>query len=844
MRPSDIDRPRSRVPFDAVREGARHGCSPELSLAIWKQVCADAAHSRDEQQRFHELAARVAAGRGVLPPDIGKTTLVGESAKPPRRAHLQSPVPGRDTLVAADDRESKPRPGFDDHRVLGLRALLRGLGANHPLRHELLAASAAADRSIAGRATLWQEPLPTTATASGQALWGAATASGQALWGAAERHAAMLYRRAAGNGEVEPDDSAVEAALQRRGTGQLLPAQLHQEMEHELGVSLAGVRIHVDEVATRAAAALQAEAFTVGEDIFFAEGTFAPESRAGRRLLAHELTHVAQALRGRTGPDSGGFHVSHPDEPLEQEADAVAARVDAAPRADRGDHRGDAVDAGSQDQSDSPRRASAPTAPIAAEPSRSTATLAAPRILRQASSPPWPLGPLPASPDALHGIELYYMVETVPRTEGTDIRSLIQTDEYTVAPQMHGMNSATPSVAYYVAFRKPSGPIEYVIGPDSLLEFLNRHADLARIGAMAYAWGQPAPYQRQSALMMRSIMLGRFGDASRQLGRAWLEALKDPGWWIQVIVSTAGAVAGAPGAGVEPAPPALTVIEGGGGTAVARTVTPLVVGNNALAAAPEAVAAAPPQLRLIINPEPQVLAPAVATRPIPAIVGAAAASLGTAASRITAPVAVSATAQDPDSQSRRAPDVILYLPSAKVPRISLYEGMVGERRLVNEASYRRGNPAQIRRWDAALMPGGEEGMSQATFNRGVGMGLTMERILRPNWSSFAQSVVMEVDHIVELQVIRATDRGWADTISNYELLDSASNGASGAQLYANIQRERQRLAAQTGDPSWLTRDLIFTKVIPTPGDPGQRWTHEAIQQGDHITALQRLLGEH
>jgi len=101
-------------------------------------------------------------------------------------------------------------------------------------------------------------------------------------------------------------------------------------MERELGVSLVGVRIHTDAVAGHAAHALDAEAFTLGEDVFFADGAFAPETRTGRKLLAHELTHVAQALRATTGPARDGLRVSQPGEVAEQEAEAVAERVDQA----------------------------------------------------------------------------------------------------------------------------------------------------------------------------------------------------------------------------------------------------------------------------------------------------------------------------------------------------------------------------------------------------------------------------------------------------------------------------------------------------------------------------------
>jgi uncharacterized protein DUF4157 len=197
------------------------------------------------------------------------------------------------------------------------------LGRDHPLRREVLAAAAQTEQSIAWHAKDWLEALP-SATPNDP------TPSGAALWHAAERHAVTLYRCAVRSGVADTNDPAVEAALQQRGTGQALPAALCREMERELGVSLAGVRIHTDAVAGRAAHALDAEAFTLDEDVFFADGAFAPETRTGRKLLAHELTHVAQALRGPTGPARDGLRVSQPGEVAEQEADAVAERVDQA----------------------------------------------------------------------------------------------------------------------------------------------------------------------------------------------------------------------------------------------------------------------------------------------------------------------------------------------------------------------------------------------------------------------------------------------------------------------------------------------------------------------------------
>jgi hypothetical protein len=59
-----------------------------------------------------------------------------------------------------------------------------------------------------------------------------------------------------------------------------------------------GVRVHTDARAAESARRVNARAYTVGSDIVFAQGQFNPGSTAGRRLLAHELTHVLQQSGG------------------------------------------------------------------------------------------------------------------------------------------------------------------------------------------------------------------------------------------------------------------------------------------------------------------------------------------------------------------------------------------------------------------------------------------------------------------------------------------------------------------------------------------------------------------
>ena len=97
--------------------------------------------------------------------------------------------------------------------------------------------------------------------------------------------ALLGLQRSAGNG-------AVAAAL--GGGGVPLERGLREQMEERLGHDLSGVRVHDGPSAAESARALEADAFTVGRDVVFGAGRFAPDTVAGRSLLAHELAHVVQ----------------------------------------------------------------------------------------------------------------------------------------------------------------------------------------------------------------------------------------------------------------------------------------------------------------------------------------------------------------------------------------------------------------------------------------------------------------------------------------------------------------------------------------------------------------------
>lgn len=88
------------------------------------------------------------------------------------------------------------------------------------------------------------------------------------------------------------------AELLSRSAGVPLPQRLNQQLGALLGADFSDVRVHTGEAAAQAAAAIHAEAFAVGRDIYFGAGRWDPTSPRGVALLGHELTHVAQGRGG------------------------------------------------------------------------------------------------------------------------------------------------------------------------------------------------------------------------------------------------------------------------------------------------------------------------------------------------------------------------------------------------------------------------------------------------------------------------------------------------------------------------------------------------------------------
>jgi uncharacterized protein DUF4157 len=147
---------------------------------------------------------------------------------------------------------------------------------------------------------------------------------------------ALLHRKCACGGSPGLSGECEEcqkSRLQRtpvNAPGQPLDAATRSAFEPRFGHDFSQVRVHADAQAAKSAEALHADAYTVGRDIVFANGKYSPETSEGRKLLAHELTHVAQ--QPAPSAPTGELTIDAADSPAEREASAVAERMVDAPQ--------------------------------------------------------------------------------------------------------------------------------------------------------------------------------------------------------------------------------------------------------------------------------------------------------------------------------------------------------------------------------------------------------------------------------------------------------------------------------------------------------------------------------
>lgn len=110
--------------------------------------------------------------------------------------------------------------------------------------------------------------------------------------------------------------------------GHALDSGTRTFMESRFGHDFSSVRVHTGDQASESARSVNALAYTVGQNIVFGSGQYQPETMRGKRLLAHELTHVVQQHTGigRTMiPET--LEMTPPSDTTEREAEHVANAV-------------------------------------------------------------------------------------------------------------------------------------------------------------------------------------------------------------------------------------------------------------------------------------------------------------------------------------------------------------------------------------------------------------------------------------------------------------------------------------------------------------------------------------
>jgi len=221
--------------------------------------------------------------------------------KAPRTKIASQNVPAR--ALKPQHMFSRPGVGISNQAMLRLASQRRlhpklAIGqVDDPLEHE-------ADR-IADRVMRMPDPDLSIAVAPPQLSRKCA---------ACEESDELRRKPVVGRGDTVSGEAPgiVHEALQ--APGQPLDAAARAYFELRFGRDFSEVRVHADAKAAEAAMAVNALAYTVGTDVVFAAGRYSPGSGEGRRLLAHELSHVAQQaqvqvprVQRQVAPDISGL---------------------------------------------------------------------------------------------------------------------------------------------------------------------------------------------------------------------------------------------------------------------------------------------------------------------------------------------------------------------------------------------------------------------------------------------------------------------------------------------------------------------------------------------------------
>jgi len=290
-----------------------------------------AAAAESIHARAFTVGNHVAFNRGEYQPgsDDGKRVLAHELT------HVRQQTDGRVSLLPkADAEQSGTSGGFGMH----VQPKLEVSSPDDPAEKEA--------RQVAEQVVQMDEAGSETPAQSSGSDAQQADAGAVAETNATEGTQRDVFAQTVPANQVAASGGGRESTVKQgvQGGGKALPSSTKSEMKSKMGADFSNVSVHTGSQADAAAKSIGAKAYTMGSDIAFSKGSYNPHSQSGKKLLAHELTHVRQQTGGRVSllPQTDAEHpgtavecmhvqpkleVSSPDDPAEKEARAVAEQV-------------------------------------------------------------------------------------------------------------------------------------------------------------------------------------------------------------------------------------------------------------------------------------------------------------------------------------------------------------------------------------------------------------------------------------------------------------------------------------------------------------------------------------
>lgn len=286
--------PRSGKPVTQERVTRREVEEPALGRHSTPVAPAPALHQEgaaSEPREGVEHAAHHVTALDEHP--VSGPTLPKRSAAAHPLVDSRAPSPPGSGLVDLSDAARimlAPLPSF---AIMASKAL-SGLG-----RGVVRAAPAGTDRRTRAETGTTMELLGLGASIGLTRAAGLATAGAMTLHEIGQAFSPIVQRSGPRDTSTFPNAEDLQQDLVRKeGEGQVLPKELRAHLGTHLGFDPSNARVHSGPEAARAAREMGAEAFTIGQDVFFGAGRFEPATTQGRALLIHELTHVRQQAKG------------------------------------------------------------------------------------------------------------------------------------------------------------------------------------------------------------------------------------------------------------------------------------------------------------------------------------------------------------------------------------------------------------------------------------------------------------------------------------------------------------------------------------------------------------------